>query len=60
MLKDLLKGALRLGAGILRSKLIDFKWDISSHTPLLEKIMADKYLTDEELADLLEHIANQI
>lgn len=60
MLKDLLRGGLRLVSGILRSKLIDYRWDIAKHKPLLEKIIEDGYLTDEETADLLDHIAEQL
>ena len=60
MLKNLLKGTLRLASGILRLEFIDYKWDISKHKPLLEKIIADNHITDEETADLLDHIADQL
>ena len=58
--KKFLKVTLRVAAGIFRSQLIDFKWDWSKHKPLIDKILKDNYLEDEEVADLLDHLADQI
>lgn len=52
--------SLRTAAGLLRSKLIDFKVNIGKQKPLLERVMRDNYLTDEETADLVDHFADQI
>ena len=60
MLKEVIQGALRLAAGIFRSKLIDYKFNVSKHKALIEKILKDNYITDEETADLLDHIADQL
>lgn len=58
--KKFLKVALRIAAGIFRSQLIDFKWDWSEHKPIIEKALKDGYLEDEEMADILDHIADQL
>ena len=60
MFKPFVQGTLRFIAGTLRSKLIDYKVDISKHKPIIEKVMKDGYITDEETADLLEHIADNL
>lgn len=60
MFKPFVQGALRFIAGTLRSKLIDYKVNISKHKPIIEKVIKDGYITDEETADLLEHIADNL
>jgi len=52
--------SLRTAAGLLRSKLIDYKLNVGKHKALLERVMRDNFLTDEETADILDHFADQI
>lgn len=59
-LKQGLVYALRTAAGLLRSRLIDFKLNVGQYKTLLERVMADNYITDEETADILDHFADQI
>jgi len=52
--------SLRTAAGLLRSRLIDFKLDVGKHKSLFERVMRDNYITDEETADVLDHFADQV
>lgn len=58
--KKALVFSLRTAAGLLRSKLIDYKLDVGKYKVLFERLMRDNHITDEETADVLDYLADQI
>ena len=51
------KYAFWAAEGYLKSRMIDFRWDVEEYTPIFDQVnvmRTDNFFTDEELADFLK------
>ena len=63
VLRGVARNILIVLAGLLESDLIDFKWDIDKYQSAFRKLdtaRTDEHITDEELGDVLEALAENV